>query len=179
MVVGYANLGAIYLALNRFDEARATTEDALGRKLEGYFAARKPVCPGFPPGQRGSHEDSRRIGLLENRVRKTSCFRLNPIRKPGREDWEKPASYPGKLSRVLAAAMKKNPPPYGKRTRRYAKRCSATGLRPARMLPRQWRSPQGATMRRRRQRWPMPWRAMQRTPSHLRMTSRSASRRTP
>ena len=29
------NLGQIYLALNRFDEARATTESALGRKLEG------------------------------------------------------------------------------------------------------------------------------------------------
>ncbi|MGB9471875.1 MAG: protein kinase [Candidatus Acidiferrum sp.] len=34
-VVGYENLGQIYLALNRFDEARATTEEALGRKLEG------------------------------------------------------------------------------------------------------------------------------------------------
>jgi tetratricopeptide (TPR) repeat protein len=34
-VVGYTNLGQIYLALNRFDEARATTQEALGRKLEG------------------------------------------------------------------------------------------------------------------------------------------------
>jgi hypothetical protein len=33
-VVGYVNLGEIYLALNRFDDARATTEEALGRKLE-------------------------------------------------------------------------------------------------------------------------------------------------
>jgi tetratricopeptide (TPR) repeat protein/tRNA A-37 threonylcarbamoyl transferase component Bud32 len=33
--VEYTNLGQIYLALNRFDEARATTEQALGRKLEG------------------------------------------------------------------------------------------------------------------------------------------------
>jgi tetratricopeptide (TPR) repeat protein len=32
--VGYANLGEIYLALNRFDEARTTTEEAQGRKLE-------------------------------------------------------------------------------------------------------------------------------------------------
>jgi tetratricopeptide (TPR) repeat protein len=30
----YENLGEIYLALNRFDEARTTTEEALGRKLE-------------------------------------------------------------------------------------------------------------------------------------------------
>src|SRR5215469_1372910 len=34
-VVGYVNLGQIYLALNRFDEAKATTEEARGRKLEG------------------------------------------------------------------------------------------------------------------------------------------------
>jgi eukaryotic-like serine/threonine-protein kinase len=34
-VVGYTNLGQIYLALNRFDEARAKTQEALGRKLEG------------------------------------------------------------------------------------------------------------------------------------------------
>jgi tetratricopeptide (TPR) repeat protein len=34
-VVGYVNLGQIYLALNRFDEARTTTEEALGHKLEG------------------------------------------------------------------------------------------------------------------------------------------------
>jgi serine/threonine protein kinase/tetratricopeptide (TPR) repeat protein len=34
-VVGYENLGQIYIALNRFDEARTTTEQALGRKLEG------------------------------------------------------------------------------------------------------------------------------------------------
>jgi tetratricopeptide (TPR) repeat protein len=34
-VVGYLNLGQIYLALNRFDEARTTTEQALGHKLEG------------------------------------------------------------------------------------------------------------------------------------------------
>ena len=33
--VAYANLGQIYLALNRFEEARQTTEEALGRKLEG------------------------------------------------------------------------------------------------------------------------------------------------
>jgi tetratricopeptide (TPR) repeat protein len=33
--VGYVNLGQIYLALNRFDEATTTTEEALGRKLEG------------------------------------------------------------------------------------------------------------------------------------------------
>ena len=33
-VTGYENLGEIYLALNRFDEARTTTEEALGRKLE-------------------------------------------------------------------------------------------------------------------------------------------------
>jgi predicted Zn-dependent protease len=33
-VVGYENLGQIYLALNRFDEARTTTEEAQGRKLE-------------------------------------------------------------------------------------------------------------------------------------------------
>jgi Tfp pilus assembly protein PilF len=30
---GYENLGEIYLALNRFDEARTTTDDALGRKF--------------------------------------------------------------------------------------------------------------------------------------------------
>ena len=42
-----------------------------------------------------------------------------------------------------------------------------------------WRSRQVATMRRRRQRWPMRWRAMRRTPNHLRMTSPSASRRIP
>jgi eukaryotic-like serine/threonine-protein kinase len=35
LVVGYTNLGQIYLALNRFDDARDTTEEALGRKLEG------------------------------------------------------------------------------------------------------------------------------------------------
>ena len=33
--VAYANLGQIYLALNRFEEAQQTTEEALGRKLEG------------------------------------------------------------------------------------------------------------------------------------------------
>jgi len=33
-VVTYVNLGEIYLALSRFDEARTTTEEALGRKLE-------------------------------------------------------------------------------------------------------------------------------------------------
>src|ERR1700756_5931179 len=33
-VVGYENLGQIYLALNRFDEARTTTEEAQGRQLE-------------------------------------------------------------------------------------------------------------------------------------------------
>ena len=33
-MVAYANLGEIYLALNRFDEARTTTEEAQGRKLE-------------------------------------------------------------------------------------------------------------------------------------------------
>jgi tetratricopeptide (TPR) repeat protein len=33
--VAYANLGQIYLALNRFNEARQTTEEALGRKLDG------------------------------------------------------------------------------------------------------------------------------------------------
>src|ERR1700675_185053 len=33
-VVGYVNLGQIYLALNRFDEARSTTDEALKRKLE-------------------------------------------------------------------------------------------------------------------------------------------------
>ena len=33
-VVGYVNLGQIYLALNRFDEARAITEEAQGHKLE-------------------------------------------------------------------------------------------------------------------------------------------------
>ena len=33
-VVAYVNLGQIYLALNRFDEARTTTEEAQGRKLE-------------------------------------------------------------------------------------------------------------------------------------------------
>jgi predicted Zn-dependent protease len=32
-VVGYDNLGEIYLALNRFDEARTTTEQEQGRKL--------------------------------------------------------------------------------------------------------------------------------------------------
>jgi serine/threonine protein kinase/tetratricopeptide (TPR) repeat protein len=32
--VGYGNLAQIYLALNRFDEARTTTDEALGRKLE-------------------------------------------------------------------------------------------------------------------------------------------------
>ncbi|MGA7222589.1 MAG: protein kinase, partial [Candidatus Acidiferrales bacterium] len=35
LVVGYTNLGQIYLALNSFDEARSTTEEALGRKLDG------------------------------------------------------------------------------------------------------------------------------------------------
>jgi tetratricopeptide (TPR) repeat protein len=36
-VVSYENLGEIYLAMNRFDEARTTTEEALGRKLEDVF----------------------------------------------------------------------------------------------------------------------------------------------
>src|SRR5246500_2235881 len=35
-VVGYENLGQIYLALNRFDEARTTTEEAQGRKLDDF-----------------------------------------------------------------------------------------------------------------------------------------------
>jgi eukaryotic-like serine/threonine-protein kinase len=35
LVVGYANLGQIYLALNRFDESKSTIEEAQGRKLEG------------------------------------------------------------------------------------------------------------------------------------------------
>jgi hypothetical protein len=39
------------------------------------------------------------------------------------------------------------------------------------------RSRQGAAMRRRRRRWPTPWRAMQLTPRHLRMTLPSDSRR--
>jgi eukaryotic-like serine/threonine-protein kinase len=34
-VVGYVNLGQIYLALNRFDEAKTITEEAQGRKFEG------------------------------------------------------------------------------------------------------------------------------------------------
>jgi serine/threonine protein kinase len=34
-VIGYSNLGQIYLALNHFGEAKTTTEEALGRKLEG------------------------------------------------------------------------------------------------------------------------------------------------
>src|ERR1700757_1949781 len=33
-VVPYVNLGEIYLALNRFDEARAITEEAFARKLD-------------------------------------------------------------------------------------------------------------------------------------------------
>src|SRR4029077_20372609 len=34
-VVPYVNLGQIYLALNRFDEARTITNEAQGRKFEG------------------------------------------------------------------------------------------------------------------------------------------------
>jgi eukaryotic-like serine/threonine-protein kinase len=34
LVVAHANLGGIYLALNRFDDARAITEEAFGRKLD-------------------------------------------------------------------------------------------------------------------------------------------------
>ena len=32
--VAYEDLGQIYLALNRFEDARTTTEEALGRRLE-------------------------------------------------------------------------------------------------------------------------------------------------
>src|SRR5215467_9306781 len=34
-VVGYVNLGQICLALNRFDDARNATEEAMGRQLDG------------------------------------------------------------------------------------------------------------------------------------------------
>jgi len=37
VLVSYNNLGEIYLALNRFDEARTTTGEALGRKLEDIY----------------------------------------------------------------------------------------------------------------------------------------------
>jgi eukaryotic-like serine/threonine-protein kinase len=35
LAIGYNNLTQIYLALNRFDEAKTTIDEALGRKLEG------------------------------------------------------------------------------------------------------------------------------------------------
>jgi eukaryotic-like serine/threonine-protein kinase len=177
-LVSYDNLGQIYPALNRFDEAKTTTEEAQGRKLEDVYLHLHLYALAFFQGNASAMKQQAdwAIGKPSEEDQMLSL-------ESDTEAWSgrlgKARELPDKLWRALAAAMKKSPPPYGKQTRRYAKRCSATRMRPARMLLRQWRSRQGATMRRRRRRWPMRWRAMRLTPNHLRMTSPSASRRIP
>ena len=73
-VVGYANLGQNFLALNRLDDAKATFEQALARKLDGgslrlwmYYLAflrRRLGADGAAVGLGGRKAGSRRPAAL-------------------------------------------------------------------------------------------------------------------
>jgi tetratricopeptide (TPR) repeat protein len=67
----YSNLGLIYLALNRFDEARSTTEEALGRKLE-HIAL---------------HLDLYALAFFQNNAPAMKQQVDWAVGKPGAEDW--------------------------------------------------------------------------------------------
>ena len=120
-VDGYANLGQIYLALNRFDEARAITEEAQRHKLEDIALHLNLYALAFFQGNTAAMKQQMDWAIGKPGA-EDWLLSSNPIPKPGLGNSEKPASYLGKLWRARAAAMRKSLPRYGKRTGRYAKR---------------------------------------------------------
>jgi tetratricopeptide (TPR) repeat protein len=163
-VVSYENLGEIYLALNRFDEARTATEEAQGRKLDDIPLHLNLYALAFFQGNAAAMKQQ-----VDWDIGKPSAedhmLSLESDTEALSGKLEKAREHPGVES---ARRSDEKEPPYGKRTGRTRKlfgnaEAAAKCCRNSSSRQKPRAEAQAALA--------MLWQAMRPTLGHLRMTS--------
>ena len=141
-IVGYGNLAAIYIAVNRLKEARQTLQEAQQKNFDG-LALRAIFMPWHFCAGTTPKWIARSRGRQAVPAKKTRCLTLTPTPRPITAGWKKRATWHGVPWTPRCGRTPKKPALSGWASTRFAKLSLATSPLPGKALAAPWRSLRG------------------------------------